>query len=243
MTDLIMFASCAVGSCLSAELMGYGLHRLLHSGAIGFLSRGHMKHHLLQYGPLQEQRSKHYHDSTDERVALGNIGAEWLMPAVVLLIIALGTLRALGVRLLYQVVYVGCTLGWSFLMFSYLHDVMHIQDVWLEKIPLLRHWFVHARFRHDIHHRAMNDEGLMDKNFGIGLFIFDRLFGSYCDVEPRFNRAGYQAATKRFKTVIQPVETPIGKASSVTDEPVREAQITRARKTIPGTAKTRETHA
>jgi len=199
MTTLIAVANWTFGSCLSAELMGYALHRLLHSGAIGFLSRSHMQHHLVQYGPLEQQRSANYRDAIDQRLALGNIGVEWLMPAALLLIVALVLFRILGIPLLYQVVYVGCTLGWSFLMFSYLHDVMHVEGFWLEKTPLLKRWFAGARRRHDIHHRALNDQGIMNKNFGIGLFLFDRLFGSHCDVEPGFNPTGYQAAMERFR--------------------------------------------
>jgi putative SOS response-associated peptidase YedK len=34
---------------------------------------------------------------------------------------------------------------------------------------------------HDIHHHALNNDGLMDKNFGIGFFAFDRLFGTLWD--------------------------------------------------------------
>jgi hypothetical protein len=61
-------------SCFSAELLGYGLHRLLHSGLIGFLSREHMKHHMVLYGPLQPQRFEKYRDATSGDLSLGNIG-------------------------------------------------------------------------------------------------------------------------------------------------------------------------
>jgi hypothetical protein len=62
-------------------LLGYLLHRLLHSGRIGFLSRSHMKHHLALYGPLQPQRpGTAYHDATTGDVAIGNVGLEWLLP-------------------------------------------------------------------------------------------------------------------------------------------------------------------
>ena len=65
-------------SIFVSELLGYLLHRLLHSGKIGFLSRSHMKHHLVFYGPLQPQRpGTVYRDATtDDAVALGNIGME-----------------------------------------------------------------------------------------------------------------------------------------------------------------------
>src|SRR5436305_6584452 len=81
MTSVAMIATWATGSCISTELLGYWLHRLLHSGAIGSLSRNHMKHHLVMYGPLQEQCSKTYRDATEGNLSLGNICREWLFPA------------------------------------------------------------------------------------------------------------------------------------------------------------------
>jgi len=100
-----------VVSCASAELLGYGLHRLLHSGLAGFLSRNHMKHHMVLYGPLQEQRSKQYRDATDDSISLGNIGIEWLIPAAVLIVCVLGLFHLFHVRLLYRLIYFATTLG------------------------------------------------------------------------------------------------------------------------------------
>jgi len=51
---------------------------------------------------------------------------------------------------------------------------------------------------HEIHHRVLNDEGLMDRNFGIGFFFFDRLFGTLASAELPFNRHGYETAQTRF---------------------------------------------
>jgi hypothetical protein len=134
-----------VASCLSAEFLGYGLHRLLHSGAIGFLNRSHMRHHRVHYGPLQKQRFTEYHDATDETVSLGNIGLEWLVPAGVFIVLAEGVFWFLRIRLLFQLIYFSATLSWSFLMFSYLDDVMHIEGFWLERNLWLQQWFVSAR--------------------------------------------------------------------------------------------------
>jgi sterol desaturase/sphingolipid hydroxylase (fatty acid hydroxylase superfamily) len=201
MTTIATFAAWVTGSCVSAELLGYWLHRLMHSGAIQFLSRSHMKHHLVLYGPRQKQRSAHYHDATDQRLSLGNIGAEWLIPAVMFLALMLAIFHFAHVRWYYQVVYFVSTLCWSFLMFSYLHDAMHIRGMWLEKNRWLKNWFAGTRRRHDIHHCRINHRGLMDKNFGIGLFIFDRLFGTLCEARPRFNAYAFEVARERFKAV------------------------------------------
>ena len=59
-------------------------------------------------------------------------------------------------------------------MFSYLHDRTHVKNFWMERNPILKTWFRRSRQLRDIHHRMLNDGGLMDKNFGIGFFLFDR---------------------------------------------------------------------
>jgi len=198
-----------VGSCGVAELMGYLLHRLLHSGLIGFLSRNHMKHHLVLYGPQQDQRpDEGYADATENEIAIGNVGLEWLVPGGIILLAALALLRLLHVPILYQITFVGTTLVWSLLVFSYLHDRMHIREFWMENNRFLKRWFCWARDLHDIHHRVLNDRGLMDKNFGIGFAFFDWLFGTMTLVEPPFNEAGLAAAKRRFQFVLER-ETPL----------------------------------
>lgn len=193
------------GSILASELLGYLLHRLLHSGKIGFLSRSHMRHHVVLYGPLQSQRpGSGYHDATNDAIALGNIGLEWLLPGALLLAASVTVLHFLHVSMLHQTIFVAGSLAWSFLMFSYLHDRMHIADFWMERTPCLKRWFVSAREAHDIHHWALNDDGLMDKNFGIAFFFFDRIFGTWSARWPSFNRHGYANALHRFSDVLEP---------------------------------------
>jgi 6-phosphogluconolactonase (cycloisomerase 2 family) len=80
---------------------------------------------------------------------------------------------------------------------------MHVEGFWLEKNKWSRRWFVAARKRHSIHHCTINDEGLMINNFGIGLFLFDRLFGTLGDSGAVFNYKGYAAAQRRFSSVIE----------------------------------------
>ena len=189
-----------VTSIIVSELLGYLLHRLLHSGKIGFLSRSHMRHHLVLYGPLKPQRpGTEYHDATTtDAVALGNIGLEWLIPGALLFAASIGVLHWLHVTLLHQVLFVGGTLTWSFLMFSYLHDRMHMAGFWMERNRWLKKWFIAAREAHDIHHWTLNDQGFMDTNFGIAFYFFDRLFGTLAQEWPVFNRRGYQRALERF---------------------------------------------
>lgn len=202
MTTILTVASWLAGSCISAELLGYWLHRLLHSGVVGFLSRNHMRHHMVRYGPLQPQRSREYHDATDGRMSLNNVGLEWLVPAGLLIAMAAAIFRVFHVPTLFQLIYFATTLSWSFVMFSYLHDRLHIEGFWLERNRWLKRWFISARQCHDAHHLLVNDRGLMDKNFGIGFFVFDRLFGTFSHGGTGFNQRGYEAAKKKFKTVL-----------------------------------------
>jgi sterol desaturase/sphingolipid hydroxylase (fatty acid hydroxylase superfamily) len=200
MTKILLWAA---GACVITDLLGYWLHRLLHRGWIGFLSRDHMKHHLAIYGPLQNQRSEEYKDATNDRLSLGNVGLEWLIPAALLLMSAVTAFHFLHVRLAYQFVFLGASLLWGFLMFSYLHDVMHVEEFWMGKNRWLRRWFTSARTLHDIHHQVINREGLMDKNFGIGLFLFDRLFGTLCQAKQTTDQIAYERALRRFRAILR----------------------------------------
>src|SRR5713226_7795881 len=106
MREMTNIAACVVASSIFAELLGYLLHRLLHSGWIRWLSASHMRHHMLLYGPLQKQRpSEHYMDATTDRLSIGNIGVEWLFPTAVLLVIAGAILWALRVWFIHQAIF------------------------------------------------------------------------------------------------------------------------------------------
>jgi sterol desaturase/sphingolipid hydroxylase (fatty acid hydroxylase superfamily) len=202
MTKTITITAWTATAILTSELLGYLLHRLLHSCWIRFLSMNHMKHHLLLYGPLQKQRpSREYQDATTGQFALGNVGLEWIVPAAILLITLGGIFWFFGISAWYQVLFFGIVLAWSFWVFSYLHDRMHISGFWMERVPIVKHWFCWARNLHDIHHRVLNEHGLMDKNFGIGFAFFDWLFGTMAPVQPPFNHAGFEAAKERFDLV------------------------------------------
>ncbi len=214
-------------SIVVSELLGYLLHRLLHSGRIGFLSRSHMKHHLVLYGPLQSQRpGAAYQDATTGDVAIGNVGLEWLVPGALLLAASVALLTVMKVSVLHQAVFAGGTLAWSFLMFSYLHDRMHMAGFWMERNRWSRRWFVRARAAHDIHHRALNDQGFMDKNFGIAFFFFDRVFGTLAGDQPAFNERGYASALSRFGDLLE--NTPQGSTPADAECSRRVAHVLRS---------------
>jgi sterol desaturase/sphingolipid hydroxylase (fatty acid hydroxylase superfamily) len=187
-----------VDSVVVAEFAGYWLHRLLHSDMFPALSRGHLIHHFLIYGPRQPMRAGEYHDATDNRFSIGNVGIEWLAPSALVLLFCWGAMGLLGVPPVYQVLALCTLLGWPILMFSYLHDRMHIENFWMTRVPVLRAWFLKARRLHDIHHHSVDGDGYMDTNFGIGFYIFDHFFRTLAKRHRPFNWQGYQAAIDRY---------------------------------------------
>jgi len=192
-----------LSACLLAEFFGYWLHRLLHSDKIPFLSRGHLIHHFLIYGPGQPMRLNEYHDATDSRFSVGNVGLEWLVPSALILSGLWASMRLAHLPALYQVIALVTLLAWPLFMFSHLHDRMHLSDFWMARNPLLRFWFRAARRLHDIHHHAVDDNGRIDTNFGIGFFLFDRIFRSIARPHRPFNRAGFEAARLRYGLIEQ----------------------------------------
>jgi hypothetical protein len=186
------------GSCFVAEFSGYWLHRLLHSDRFPALSRGHLVHHFLIYGPNQPLRAEKYKDATDDRISLGNIGLEWLAPSALILAFSWGVLLWFHVSRVYRITAISTLALWPIFMFSYLHDRMHLRDFWMTETPLLKTWFVTARRLHDIHHRSLNDQGRLDRNFGIGFFFFDRLFRTISKRHHPFNCTGYRIARLRY---------------------------------------------
>jgi sterol desaturase/sphingolipid hydroxylase (fatty acid hydroxylase superfamily) len=197
-SPLIAIPLTFLSACLLAEFFGYWLHRLLHSDKIPFLSRGHLIHHFLIYGPGQPMRLDEYHDATDNRFSVGNIGLEWIAPSAMILAALWGAMRLAYLPALYQSIALVTLIAWPLFMFSYLHDRMHLANFWMERTPVLRFWFRAARRLHDIHHHAVDDNGRMDTNFGIGFFLFDRIFRSIAPRHRPFNRAGFEAARLRY---------------------------------------------
>jgi sterol desaturase/sphingolipid hydroxylase (fatty acid hydroxylase superfamily) len=187
-----------VDSVVVAEFAGYWLHRLLHSDKFPALSRGHLIHHFLIYGPRQPMRADKYRDATEERFSLGNVGLEWLAPSAIILLFCWAVMALLAVPRVYQLLSLGILLGWPILMFSYLHDRMHIENHWMTRVPLFRSWFLGARRLHDVHHRSVNNQGFMDANFGIGFCFFDRLFRTIAKRHRPFNWRGYHSAIQRY---------------------------------------------
>ena len=195
---LIVLASFAV-----TEVVGYWLHRLLHSEKIPSLSKAHMWHHLKDYGPNMEQQTEAYVSGARKRTNVVGLGLEWLLPAAILVGGVVGVLSLLGVGALYQVIVIASMLSWTAIMFNHMHDAMHRTSYWMLKVPLLNRWFKKARHLHDVHHMRLSDDGRMPLNFGISFFPMDRLFGTFQKEIGPFNEKGYEEALKVYGSLLK----------------------------------------
>lgn len=196
-----------IAALISAEFIGYWLHVLLHSNKIEFLSKNHMIHHLISYGPKQRFRTEEYVTSLiDGRPGIFNVGLEWLAP-ITLVLIGLGLiLWLLQVPLDLAILFLSLGMVWNFITFNYMHDSMHLEHFWMAKNPLLSKWFQKARERHEIHHLEIDDSGKMVRNFGICFFFFDRIFGTSETKFNQFNENGYDKAKSRYAYIFEKIK-------------------------------------
>jgi sterol desaturase/sphingolipid hydroxylase (fatty acid hydroxylase superfamily) len=169
--------SALAGGVLLAEVAGYGIHRLLHSGRVAWLTAGHMIHHQARYPPTR-LRSEVYLDPTVGRGGLAGIGGEWLVPIAVVLAGTWAALTGLGVPRLPRGVVCATALVWGWVMFDLVHTQFHLRTPWLGRVPGLARWFRRARRRHDLHHVLMDARGRMVANFGITSRWVDQLAGT-----------------------------------------------------------------
>jgi sterol desaturase/sphingolipid hydroxylase (fatty acid hydroxylase superfamily) len=192
-----------LGGWIFAEIVGYYLHILLHSGKIAYLSRNHMIHHLKIYAPKKKLRPDNdYRGSVEDRASLIGIGMEWIGPIALAISASWVVFWVLNIPMMYWGIFTISGMVWGYLMFSYMHDAMHLKDFWMEKNPLTRKWFLKIRRLHDIHHMNISDDGRMLTNYGICFFFLDRMAGSLAQSHKSFNEKGHQAALERYADII-----------------------------------------
>ncbi len=159
---------------ISTEVIGYAVHRLIHSGKVSWLENNHMEHHLALYPPGESQRSEVYREPRKYKTVFG-IGLEWFIPITAVAIPSIALLLFLGVPVLYVGAGVLTSLAWAGFAMSYMHNGMHIDKFWAAR----KNWYRKRRRLHDIHHHSLDSVGKMDSNFGILFHGFDRIFGTY----------------------------------------------------------------
>lgn len=189
---------------LYTEIVGYIVHRVIHSERFPALSRSHMIHHLKQYGPKMPMRSDEYLRSTEGRSNVGGIGFEWLAPIAMIFLPTVALMMVFGVGWIHQLLFYVFGIGWGILGFNYMHDALHIKNFWMLKIPMLSRWFKNIRRLHDIHHVKLTDEGKMNHNFGIMFFFLDRMFGTFARKAGKFNEKGLEKTKSTYAYIYEP---------------------------------------
>lgn len=148
-------------------------------------------------------RSEVYRQSTAGRTNVGGIGLEWLVPIIAIFAPTVIVMQFLSVSWFYQLLFYVVGIGWGILGFNYMHDAMHISNFWMLSVPVLGTWLKKVRRLHDIHHNLLDDNGKMEKNFGIVFFFLDKLFGTYAIKTGEFNEKGLERAKETYAYIYE----------------------------------------
>jgi sterol desaturase/sphingolipid hydroxylase (fatty acid hydroxylase superfamily) len=159
----MLFFAVLFVSLFVASLLGHGIHWAIHQRWMGPAYRGHMQHHLELYPP---------HDMVSDTYR----AAKWYNSGPFLftppLVIILGTVGGLlwwvGVPL-WVIATFGASLVGFGLLNDWVHDSGHIRNHWASRFG----WWRKCRDLHVQHHANMR------KNYGIFLFVWDRVFGTF----------------------------------------------------------------
>jgi sterol desaturase/sphingolipid hydroxylase (fatty acid hydroxylase superfamily) len=151
---------------LFTSLFGYVVHWSLHQNWTGKLNEKHMTHHLKLYPPSDYTSEEYRRAGKDNTVVTFAI-------ASVPVVLAPLTLWLLGVFTLGMMI--AALLVMAFMGFShdYLHDAFHIKNHFLSRWSLTKDIFKRWVDLHYLHHVDMG------KNYGIFVFHWDRILGTF----------------------------------------------------------------
>jgi hypothetical protein len=148
------------------SLFGYVVHYSLHQKWTGAFNNAHMTHHLRLYPPQDYVSDKYRNAGKDNTVWIFGAAA---VPVVAVPIL-LGVCHILPLPLVITSLIVMALMS---LLHSYLHDSFHIRNHWLYYIPVIGMIFTRWVHLHWLHHVDMKT------NYGIFLFHWDHLLGTY----------------------------------------------------------------
>lgn len=147
-------------------LFGYISHRALHQSYMGSFYKSHHTHHYKLYPPEDYTSDKYREAGKDNTLYFFLLFGSPLIIAPIVLF-------ALHIIPLAVFISAMITLGVVGFLNDYLHDHFHLNKSWLKSFG----WFRHLTEVHRLHHITPQ------KNFGIFMFWWDRLFGSYVEKE------------------------------------------------------------
>jgi len=155
----------------ATNLMGHVVHWILHQKWAGFLNKAHMAHHELLYPPAdylsETYRMPDFKESTPKFFAIAAIPL-LLSPVFLFFFGFIPFLTMLFI--LVEIFTIGA-------IDYYVHDMFHIRNHWINKVPILRNMFAKWNHLHYLHHIDMS------KNFGIYSFFWDKTLKTYWNTD------------------------------------------------------------
>lgn len=146
--------------------LGYVVHWALHQSWSLWFYNAHQNHHMIQYPATDFFSSAYRSASKDSTIILFMVAFAPIVLGIVGLwfwgIISLSTC----------LVALSCLSFWG-LMHNYFHDQFHLTGTFWNKFSFFTKW----RHLHFLHHQKMHT------NFGIIIFVWDKLFQSFLDKE------------------------------------------------------------
>lgn len=151
---------------LFTTFFGYVVHWSLHQSWTGRFNQKHMTHHLKLYPPSD------YLSDTYRQAGKDNTVVTFAMAAIPLVLAPL-FLWWVGLFSLGMMIASLLVMGSLGFLHDYLHDSFHIKNHFLSRWPVVKDIFKKWVDLHYLHHVDMG------KNYGIFVFHWDHLFGSF----------------------------------------------------------------
>lgn len=163
---MILYLLIILGTLFFFTFLGYVIHWSFHQKWSGKFYKSHLNHHTKQY-PASNFYSDVYRDAgKDNSVYLFMIVFSPLIITMLLLTITNTIPYLLGSIILAEMAVVG-------FLNNEMHDSFHIKGTMWEKLP----FFKRLTDLHYIHHVDMS------RNFGIFSFVWDKVFGTYEEID------------------------------------------------------------
>lgn len=162
---MFMILFTIVLTSIMTSLFGYLVHRSLHLPALGRFNRSHMAHHKLY--PINDFLSKEYRDAGKDSTIITFAIASIPM---ILLPIILGILNIIPILIVLITLFIMILIG---ILHDRIHNFIHIENHFLNKVPIINKLFVKWIELHKVHHMDYS------KNFSIFFFLWDKVFKTY----------------------------------------------------------------
>lgn len=158
---LLLLLTFLVASC-ATTLFGYVAHLLLHQPWMGRFNQAHLTHHDKLYPPSDFFSDTYRSAGKDNSVILFAI----LGIPLLLIPVLLFYFKAIG---LFTMLFAMASMIGIGLLHDRVHDSFHLNNHWLKILPFYRKW-LDLHYQHHVNVKT---------NYGIFLFVWDKLFKTY----------------------------------------------------------------